>query len=238
MLAAFSGSASTAAALDQLDSSSLILSFPCLKRTPTAASQLLHSVKQLSDRWAQPGFQLQSRAHIYEGPPKSACCSRTYWHGGPAFIKPPRIVVLMAGDVSRSPAQLVITVKHLIDGSQFVDWLWVRTEPSVVLMQLSAATNFTADTSGVFWFCTAFHSVCHFCELTLPSTREVALKSHWWGTRKHGCSWEVPRNSWPLSQKVWWPPTHWSGYPGELLYLIGKWMDLLLCVLYCKCTVV
>ncbi len=49
VLAAFSGSASTAAALDQLDSGSLILSFPCLKRTPTAASQLLHSVKQLSD---------------------------------------------------------------------------------------------------------------------------------------------------------------------------------------------
>lgn len=50
VLAALSGSASTAAELDQLDSSSLILSFPCLKRTPTAALQLLHSVKQLSDR--------------------------------------------------------------------------------------------------------------------------------------------------------------------------------------------
>lgn len=49
VLAAHSGLASTAAELDPLDASSLLLSLPCLKRTPTAASQLLHSVKQLSN---------------------------------------------------------------------------------------------------------------------------------------------------------------------------------------------
>lgn len=35
----------------------------------------------------------------------------------------------------------------------FVDWLWVRTEPSVMPMQLPVATKFTAD---VTWFFTAF----------------------------------------------------------------------------------
>lgn len=115
VLAAHSGSASTAAELDALDSGSLILSFPFLNRTPTAASQLLHSIKQLSDRWVQPGFRLQSIAHIYEVPPKSACCSRT-------FTKCPRIVVLMAGDVSRSHAQLVFAVKAwLMDHSLLTD---------------------------------------------------------------------------------------------------------------------
>lgn len=60
LLAALSGSASTAAELEPLDSRSLLLSLPFLKGTPTAASQLLHSVKLLPDCWAQPGFQLQS----------------------------------------------------------------------------------------------------------------------------------------------------------------------------------
>lgn len=115
VLALLSGSASTAAELDPLDSSSLILSFPCLNRTPTAASQLLYSVKQLADRWALPGFLLQSSAHIYEVPPKSVRCSR-----GPTFIKHPRIVVLVARDISRSPDLLVVTVKHLINGSHLL----------------------------------------------------------------------------------------------------------------------
>lgn len=66
VLALLSGSASTAAELDQLESSSLILSFPCLKRTfcisvitfTQAAVQLLGV------------SNLPSGAHIYKGLPK------------------------------------------------------------------------------------------------------------------------------------------------------------------------
>lgn len=64
--------------LDSLVLSSTLISL----RTPTAASQLLHSVKQLCDRSAQPGAQLQSTAHIYTVPPKSDCCCRTYRGSG------------------------------------------------------------------------------------------------------------------------------------------------------------
>ena len=39
---------------------------------------------------------------------------------GPTFIKHPRIVVLVARDISRSPDLLVVTVKHLINGSHLL----------------------------------------------------------------------------------------------------------------------
>lgn len=67
---------------------------------------------------------------------------------GPTFIKPPRIVVLMAGDVSRSPAT------WLMDLSVLTDCEWGQ---SLRLFSCSCL-RFTADTSQYFCVFTAFHS--------------------------------------------------------------------------------
>lgn len=106
-------------------------SFPCVKRTPNAASQLFHSVKQLSHCWGRPGFQLQSEAHIYEFLQK-VHAAQGLTDASAHIHQTSQNSNADGRDISRSPVLLVLSVKCLIDGLQFVDRLWLRTEPSIV----------------------------------------------------------------------------------------------------------
>lgn len=114
VLAALSELASTAAELDQSDSSSIILSFPCLKRTPTSASQLLHPVKQLCCCWAQSGFQLQSTIIPYS---PQCSLSKTQSCRGPIFIQGVVMVTPVVRPVTRCPAPILFTVKRVMQHS-------------------------------------------------------------------------------------------------------------------------